>query len=663
MAKVLKIAAAVTAIAAITIATGGAAAFGVAGALSTTVAGISAGALLTASSILSIGASLLAKKPSAPRNSPESISRLNASIDPRTPRKIVFGQTAMATDIRDQEYTDNQTYLHRFIVTASHAVQSHDEIWFDEKLAWTASGGVQGEFVGYLTVATRTEGSAANAINISARMGDTRRFTGLAYIHLRFKLTGNSKKTDSPFAQSIPSRITVRGKGAKVYDPRFDSTVPGGSGSQRADDQSTWAWDNGAARNPPLQLLWFLLGWRINGKLAVGLGIPKERIDLESFITAANLCDEPVALAAGGTEPRYRSDGVFSEADSPTTVIDALKASMYADFDDVGGKLRLFVFYNDLAVPQASFDTGNVLGEFEWRQTPALDETFNIVRGIFTDPSDNALYQPVDYPQIELDSVDGIDRIDTFDLPMVQSASQAQRLAKQRLQRQQFGGTFSCTFDATGWRIRKNSPIELSFSPLGWVDKLFRVAEMEHRVDGTVPVVLREESPLIYAWDEEEQPPVQAAPPSTYDFGKNPIVRGIDENAAASALANSYTTGLAGNITQADAGSDVTVTIPTHTRVYAGTVPQVSVTGGTITGLAFVTDYLIFYDDPELDGGAVTYQTTTTAADAYFSSAHPWRHFVARVTTVADGGTGGSTGGSGPPGSGGWNGEPGTQIP
>ncbi|PXW75989.1 hypothetical protein C7451_106153 [Blastomonas natatoria] len=664
MAKVLKVAALAVGAAAVIVATGGAGiGFLGAAAAGLATAGLSAGLLIAASTALSIGASLIAKKPQAPRNSPEAINRLNASIDPRTPRKIVFGQTAMATDIRDQEYTDNQTYLHRFIVTASHAVQSIDEIWFDEKLAWTSGGGAQGEFAGYLDVATRTEGSAVNAINISARMGSTRRYTGLAYVHLRFKLTGNTKRTDSPFAQSIPSRITIRGKGAKVYDPRLDSTVPGGSGSQRADDQSTWAWDDDAARNPALQLLWYLLGWRINDKLAVGLGIPQERIDLESFIAAANLCDDEISLAAGGTEPRYRSDGVFSEADSPPTVIDALKASMYADFDDVGGKLRLFVFYNDLAVPQASFDTGNVLGEFEWRQTPALDETFNIVRGIFTDPSDNALYQPVDYPQIELDSVDGIDRIDTFDLPMVQSASQAQRLAKQRLQRQQFGGAFTCTFDATGWRIRKNSPIELSFAPLGWVDKLFRVAEMEHRVDGTVPVVLREESPLIYAWDEEEQPPVQAAPPSTYDFGKNPIVQGIDENAAAGALANSYTAGLAGNITQADAGSDVTVTIPTHTRVYTGAFPQRSVTGGTITGLDYETDYLIYYDDPELDGGAVTYQTTTIAADAYFSSDHPWRHFVARVTTVAAGGTGGSTGGSGPPGSGGWDGDPGTQIP
>mgnify|MGYP006920604220 CR=1 FL=1 len=28
----------------------------------------------------------------------------------------------------------------------------------------------------------------------------------------------------------------------KVYDPRLDSTFPGGSGPQRADNEATWAW-------------------------------------------------------------------------------------------------------------------------------------------------------------------------------------------------------------------------------------------------------------------------------------------------------------------------------------------------------------------------------------------------------------------------------------
>lgn len=48
----------------------------------------------------SVGGSALAPRPRAPRNSPENVDRLRANIDPRTPRKIVVGETAMATDIR-----------------------------------------------------------------------------------------------------------------------------------------------------------------------------------------------------------------------------------------------------------------------------------------------------------------------------------------------------------------------------------------------------------------------------------------------------------------------------------------------------------------------------------------------------------------------------------
>jgi|JI8StandDraft_2_1071088.scaffolds.fasta_scaffold02445_10 hypothetical protein len=64
MAKVLKVAATVAAIAGVIVATGGAAAFGVAGALGTTIAGtaISAGALLTVAHAVSGRACLLIKE-------------------------------------------------------------------------------------------------------------------------------------------------------------------------------------------------------------------------------------------------------------------------------------------------------------------------------------------------------------------------------------------------------------------------------------------------------------------------------------------------------------------------------------------------------------------------------------------------------------------------
>lgn len=519
--KVLKVVAVVAAVA-LAIPSGGTSLL-VAGAagIGITLSAVAATALVAG---LTIASSLL-NKPKVPSVSNATLSRLSVSIDPRTPRKIIFGDTAMAADLRDYEYTGtDDEYVHYFIVNASHRITGHDEIWFDDKLAWTSGGGVQGEFVGYLTVATRTEGSAANAINISARMGLTRRFTGLAYTHLRFKRTGNSSKADSPFSASIPQRITTIGRGMPCYDPRLDSTVTGGSGSHRVDDQDTWAF----TRNPALQLLTYLLGWRINGKLAVGKGMPVARLDLPSFMAAANACDEPVALAAGGTEPRYRADGIFSEADDMGLVIDAYKTTMNAELDDSDGKLALRVILNDLDDPIADFGPDDFLSGLTWSPVADISDRFNVVRGQYTDARDESLYQLVDYPEVLLASVDGIERSHNLPLPLVQSPSQAQRLAKQTLQRQQYSGTLEVTLGHTGWRVQKYDIVTITHPPLGFAAKLFRVASIGVGTHGQVQMMLREENAAIYAWDMDEKPPVTPVGASSYEYANNPIVQGID---------------------------------------------------------------------------------------------------------------------------------------
>ena len=494
--------------------------------------GVSAAAATGIAAGLALGSSLLFR-PKAPKTSAASMDRLQANIDPRAPRKFVLGRTAMATDIRDQEFSDDQSRLHRFIVLASHQVAEISELWLDDKLAWTATGGITSEFDSYLGVEGYTLGSAANAKNISPRMGATRRYTGLAYLYLRFKLTGNSKKSESPFAQSVPSRVTIVGKGALCYDPRRDSTVPGGSGSMRANDQSTWAWDDNACRNPAIQLLWYLLGWRIQNpatgewRLAVGKGIPAARIDIASFITAANLCDEPVTLASGGTQPRYRSDALFSEADATSTVLDQLKAAMNAELDDVDGKIRITVLHNDLATPVASFSEDDVLSGFTWEQTAPLDEMYNVVRGTYIDPSDASLYQSVEFPEVRIPSPDGIDRIETVNFQAVQDARQAQRLAKQRVARMLYSGRFSATFSYRAWKVQKNDVIRLSFAPLGWTNKLFRVVETAVQVDGQVPMVLQVENADIYLWDRDERASVQPVQPTSYDPYLNPVYQDV----------------------------------------------------------------------------------------------------------------------------------------
>lgn len=528
MAKVLKIAAVIGSIAAV-VATGGALAiFGTT--VGASLFGIGVGTIGLISTGLGIASSLLTPRGKAPKASPADRDRLLSTINPRGPRTIVFGTTAMANDIRDQEFTGtNQEYLHRFIVVASHKVNEISQITFDDKLAWTLAGGVQGEYVGYLDVAVRTEGNAGNAINISGRMGSTRRYTGLAYAHLRFKLTGNTKKAESPFASSVPSRITIEGNGIAVYDPRQDSTVPGGSGAHRADNQATWTWGT-HARNPALQALTYMLGWKINGLLAVGKGIPARRFDMESFITAANICDESVALSGGGTEPRYRADGVFSEADDMSLVLNQFAIAMDARFYDPQGRIAVKCMVNDLASPVAQFTANDILGAVQWTPFGELSETYNLVRGTYTDPSPNSLYQSVDYPEQYEASADGIDRILTLDLPLVQSASQAQRIARRALLRAKYGGgTLSCEMQATAWRAEQYAPVTLTFPNLGMVNKVFRVEEIEARVDGTVPIILSVEDSRIYEWDAEDVDPVDAVPTTPYVPGNSPIVQGIGQ--------------------------------------------------------------------------------------------------------------------------------------
>jgi hypothetical protein len=80
--------------------------------------------------------------------------------------------------------------------------------------------------------------------------------------------------------RSVP-QLTVVVKGKKVYDPRLDSTVTGGSGSQRLATPSTYAWNDNAAC--------CFLNYLTNDEY--GKGLTASDLDLESFRVAAALTD------------------------------------------------------------------------------------------------------------------------------------------------------------------------------------------------------------------------------------------------------------------------------------------------------------------------------------------------------------------------------------
>jgi hypothetical protein len=508
----------------------------------------------------------------------------------------------MNLDLRYHEGSgDNQEYIDYIIAVAAHKVASVDEIWFEEKQAWTAGGGVTTTYAGYLSdVTIRLAGTSANTINVAggAIWGSDDRLTGCAYLYFKIKRTGNTKKAESPLANGIPSRVTVIGDGALLYDPRLDSTVAGGSGAHRADEQTTWgaSYTGDEYNNPALQLLWFLLGWNIGGKLSIGCGVPPARLDLPSFAAAADICDDTIALAGGGTQSRYRGAGTADDDDDRMEVIETFLACMNATLRDENGKLSLVVIKNDLAGYVLDFDDNDIVGEFEWRQTRGLDATFNVVRGQYVDPSDNALYQMVDYPEVTIASLDGIERVMTLDLPYVEDGKRAQRIAKQALQRNQYGGTFQATFKAKAYGASVGEVVRLSFEPLGWANKLFRVTSKQIGFDGLCPMELIEEHADIYAWDAEESAPVSAPAPTVYDPLNSPFILGAAEAGESATWAGIIGTGgdpdgvdvastvaAGGGVATNQVSTASIVAEAVTTKAYAFTASSVNLTSGSYT--------------------------------------------------------------------------------
>lgn len=600
MAKALKTVGLVVGAVAL-VATGvGAVAFGSIAALS--VAGISTGTLFLASAGLGLASGLLQKSPSIPS---AQTQRLNATVDPRAFRKTVFGSTAMATDIRYEEWSGaDQDYCDWIVCLASHAIDGVDEIWLNDELAWTLAGGVQGKFVGYFEVPNIIlEGSPGNAFTFaSGQWNQAHRLTGCAYLRLRFKVTGNGKKAESPFSSGPTSRITIIGRGAKLYDPRRDSTV-GGDGPMRWNDQSTWRYttDDGViiGENLPLQILRVLLGWRITNpvssekQLATGVGLPAKRLNLPTFMTSASIAEELVNRSTGNPEPRYFGAGVISEGDDPKTTLDALCLACCGRFLDTAGRLSFSIAHNDLAemASDEGLLTDDVVGPFTWDPDPALEQTPNVARGRFVDPSPASLYQLIDYPEVRLPSPDGIDRILNLDLGVVESASHAQRVVKQVLQRKQYQRSFSAPFDERAWIWPVGKIVPFTFAPLGFVRRPFRVVEQEVGQGGACNMVLREESEKIYAWDADDVAPVQPVTAITYDPAKAPLIQAINE-----ATANAALRIIAASTEYPATSDDDSITITAFTATLSDGRANVNLPGGSVTGLSASTAYMLLYD-------------------------------------------------------------------
>lgn len=236
------------------------------------------------------------------------------------PRIAIFGRAVTGGILLDgfnfggANHTDWEVLI---IKVADHKCDALEGFWIGDTFYAYSADGVQSGFNGQLEVYWKNGDPAQTAsayliTNTPNRLYGTRTWTsndvGASQAYVIFAYKADAPNASSPvWPQGRPSfKAQVRGK--LCYNPLLDSTVAGGSGSHRWATPSTWAWSENAAIcdynfdrgvyakdliTDPAQLL-------------VGRGLDETQAPPARVAARANVCDELVALKAGGTEPRYR---------------------------------------------------------------------------------------------------------------------------------------------------------------------------------------------------------------------------------------------------------------------------------------------------------------------------------------------------------------------
>jgi hypothetical protein len=398
-------------------------------------------------------------------------------------REYVYGQVRKGGTITYMESTGiKNKYLHMVLVLAGHELSEIGDIYInDEVVTLDADGFATGDT---WKSKVRIKKHLGDQIEPdSALLAESEQIdsafvgNGCAYLYIRLEYDSDV------FANGIPL-FTAIVKGAKVYDPRQPSNPA--------------AYSN----NPALCIRHYLTS-------AYGLGDTSSEIDDVAFAAAANVCDEDIALAAGGTQNQYEMNGVVSASMTFGDAISKMLSSCAGTLFWGGGKWQLKPGY--YSTPTASFTLDDLRGPISGSPRANMRDSFNSVRGKFNDADQDWI--TVDYPEITstvfVDEDNGFEQPLDLELPFTTSSPMAQRLAKITLYRARDAITFSADFGLSALSTQIGDTVSLTIDRYGWSEKTFEVTGWKFYAnqdagDLRVNLVLREISASSFDWDADE---------------------------------------------------------------------------------------------------------------------------------------------------------------
>jgi len=394
-------------------------------------------------------------------------------------RKLIYGETRVGGTFAFIEATDNDQYLHLVIILAAHEVEQFTGVYFNDELLTITSNAVTSpaKYDGFADIYTVVKGTAGNIpapLLATASWTSSHTLTDQAYIYARLKFDANA------FEQGLPN-ISAKIQGRKIYDPRTTTTV--------------------YSKNPALVIRDYLTD------TVYGLGATASEIDDTSFIAAANICEESVALSGGGSQDRYTFDGVVDTQNTPRSNLEQMLTALNGSLYYSNGKWSLRA--GAYVTPTVTLDESDLASGLTVSTAISARDSFNAIKGQFISPESD--YQATDYPAITSATFETEDNSErrylNLDLPFTDNAARAQRIAKQILYKNRQEIALRAKFKMSAFQFQVGDTVMITNTRLGFTNKVFEIVSWKLNfgtTEVTVDCEMVETNSAVYDWSAEE---------------------------------------------------------------------------------------------------------------------------------------------------------------
>ncbi|RLA58707.1 MAG: hypothetical protein DRQ89_15045, partial [Epsilonproteobacteria bacterium] len=483
------------------------------------------------------------------------------------PQEIVYGETRKSGVVTWYDANgDNNKYLWFVVTVCEHEINKYTTLWIDGEsinLATEVDSDVTGGGTTLVTKSAFVDSDSTQLVKCGFYMGtdsqtadtdlvnsaptywtDDHDGQGVAYFWVRLEVDASVGGTDpdnpgnNVWAKGWPRDLSVTLQGAKVYNPRLDTTqiidsttspITYGSGSHRVDTASTWAWSD----NSVLCRADYIRHDRL------GPGFVSSDIDWEVVATQADIADVLVDIPDSETQKRYTLNGIVNTADAGKEIVEQMQTADHGTTLFLPGGIEILV--GQWAASSHTIDSTWLAGAMNTSSALPTDNAYNAVRGQYLAAhKDYTLIGFEPRTSSAYETEDGVGRVWTdVSLGFTSNEFAAQRIAITELKksRQQTTMTIDCNFRGELVQLWQVVTIDLpgysSDSSPSEV-KTFRVTSKTTKTDGITTLTLREESESDWTYEVGDL----ATPPTVLDVLRGQAGPLPPENLAATTVVN-----------------------------------------------------------------------------------------------------------------------------